>query len=87
MAQLIVVSVYDRAMDAFARPFFVPALGAAIRAFQDEVNRAESPMCSHADDYDLFELGTFDEDSGKFQNLNEPRQVAIGKQMKLNGGV
>lgn len=77
----IVVSVYDRALDAFGQPWFVPAIGAAIRAFSDEVNNDGSPPNKHPDDYDLYELGTFDESSGKFENLTEPKQLAIGKQV------
>lgn len=76
-----VVSVYDRALDAFGQPWFVPAIGGAIRAFGDEVNRSDSAMKGHADDYDLFQLGTFDEDTGKFENLDSPKQLAIGKQL------
>ncbi len=79
--KLQIVSVRDRALDAFGRPFFVPTIGAAVRSFQDEVNNKESPMHKHADDYDMYLLGTFDEESGKFENLPEPKQVCIGKQM------
>lgn len=76
-----VVSIRDRALDAFGQPWFVPAIGAAIRAFSDEINRKDGPMAGHADDYDLFELGTFDEDNGRFVNLASPKQLAIGKQV------
>ena len=38
--KMIVVSIKDRAADAYGRPFYVPSVGVAIRSFQDEVNRA-----------------------------------------------
>lgn len=83
-----IVSIYDRAADAFGPPAFVPALGQAIRNFQDEINRAapDNSMHNHPDDFDLFHLGTYDDSTGKFHNLEEPKQIAIGKQLKTHGG-
>lgn len=87
--KLIIVAVRDRAADAFMRPYFVPALGLAIRSFQDEVNRssADNPMWVHPEDFDLYELGTYDEDRGVFeQKPDHPKQIAIGKQQKMGNG-
>lgn len=83
----VVLSVYDRAAAAFGRPFFAASVGAAIRSFQDEVNRPaeDNPMNKHASDFDLFELGVFDDSSGLFRCLDVPRNVATGKQMLLPG--
>lgn len=80
-----IVSVHDRAADAYGRPIFVNSIGQAIRSFQDEINRPHenNEMNRHPDDFDLFELGTYDEHTGKFENLKDgPRQIAIGKQLK-----
>lgn len=82
-----IVAVRDRAMDAFMRPFFVPTIGMAVRSFQDEVNRraSDNPMNAHPEDYDLYALGTFDEETGRFEQLEQPKMVAIGKDM-IKGG-
>lgn len=79
-----VVSVFDSAMQAFARPIFVPALGVAIRSFADEVNRQapDNQMHQHPDDFELFELGTFDEETGQFTNLENVRSLGRGKDVK-----
>lgn len=77
-----VVSVFDRKLAAYGQPWFVPAVGAAIRAFGDEIN-GDGPAAKHPGDYDLYELGLFDEDTGKFENLDSPKQVAIGDQMVI----
>lgn len=82
MAKTVVVAVRDRAIDSFSRPFFVPSIGAAIRSFRDEVNNADSPMYAHPEDYDLYELGWFEDSSGTFGS-DGPRQVAIGKDCKI----
>lgn len=68
----IVVSVKDRAVDAYNRPFIVPTTGAAIRSFTDEVNRKESEMYAHPEDYDLYEIGTFDDQTGNI-STQQPR--------------
>lgn len=65
----IVCAVRDSALDAFMRPFFVPARGLAIRSFSDEVNRVAegNGLNSHPDDYELYCIGTFDEDTGRLE--------------------
>lgn len=69
MAKLFVCAIRDQKMDAFMRPFVVPALGVAIRGFSDEVNRKDSDMSKHPEDYALYHLGSFDEDFGQLESL------------------
>lgn len=78
MTTYIVVAVRDRAMDAFMQPFFVPSIGMALRSFGDEVNRSESPMYSHPEDYDLYQIGSYDDATGALSPI-PPHQLAIGK--------
>lgn len=76
--KMIVLAVRDSAMDAFMNPFCAPAIGLASRSFVDEVNNPQSPMNSHPNDYVLFEVGVFDQDTGKLLPLEAPRQVIRG---------
>lgn len=59
-----VFSVFDKAVGAYTRPFCTPSAGAAMRAFEDDVANAESPVAKHPEDYSLFWLGSFDDNSG-----------------------
>lgn len=77
-----ICAIRDRAVASFQRPFFAPAIGAAIRAFGDEINRQGSEMHAHPSDYDLFHLGEFDDETAKFTTLEQPKQIAIGDQLK-----
>lgn len=77
----ILVAIRDRAIDAFQPIFNVRATGEAIRAFQDALNKPDNPMNTHADDYDLYSLGTFDDDTGQITVHTKPEQIAIGKQL------
>lgn len=73
-----ICSVRDSATDSFQRPFFVPAVAVAARVFGDECRRAsdDNPICGHPEDFELFELGTFDDSNGKFTMLDSPRSIA-----------
>lgn len=81
----IICSVKDRAADAFGRPLFVPSVGLAIRSFSDEVNRQadDNQMYHHSDDFDLFELGIFDDSTGIIECHPIPKQLALGKSVKV----
>ena len=80
--KLKVCSVRDSALDAFSRPFFVPTNAMAIRGFRDQANQPETEIFKHPMDYELFELGEFDEETGKFENLPAPRSLGRGVDFK-----
>lgn len=82
--KLQVFAVRDRAMNGYLQPFFLQSEGLAIRSFTDEINRADpkNPMFAHADDYDLYHLGTFDDETGTFAT-KQPKQICIGKQVAI----
>jgi len=80
-----ICTVKDRAADAFGRPMFVPSTGVAIRSFSDEINRnnAENQLFNHPDDFDLYELGQFDDNTGLFTLHEQPKLLSLGKQVKI----
>ena len=61
----VVISIKDSALDAFMQPWYVQTAAQAVRSFNQEVNNPESPMNRTPDDFDLYELGTFDENTGQ----------------------
>lgn len=81
--QMVVVAVYDAAVEAYNRPFFAPSVGAAMRSFADEVNRpaADNVLHQHPDDFTMMHLSNFDETSGLFEAV-EIRALARGKDVK-----
>lgn len=82
--KLKMVAIYDSAAQAFARPFFVPAIGSALRSFRDEVNRPaeDNAVNSHPSDFELFELGEYDDGTGKFDCPDVPRSLARAIDLK-----
>lgn len=61
----VLVSVFDRAVQAYAPVMSVRAIGEATRMFRDEVNNPESRIHLHPGDYELYCLGEFSDDKGE----------------------
>lgn len=81
---LFVFSVRDSKANSFGQPFFSTSLGQAERSFGDEINRAaqDNILYLHPDDFELYQLGSFETDTGSFVLLEKPQQVAHGSSMK-----
>ena len=72
-----IFTVYDSKAEAYLQPFFLDTVGMAIRAVSDCVNDVNHNFCRHAEDYTLFELGSYVESKGVFELHASP--VSIGK--------
>lgn len=83
----LVFSVRDRASDSFGPPMFMIARGQAIRNFGDAINQQDkdNPLYQHPEDFDLYELGRFDTNTGFFET-GTPEMIAVGKDLaqKIN---
>lgn len=68
--KMTVVAVRDTRIEAFMQPTTVIHPGAAIRGFQDEANRADqqNTLWTHPEDFELWQLATFNEETGEFEN-------------------
>lgn len=82
--ELQVVCLYDSKALAYNLPQFVQSVGAAVRSFSDEVNRADAGnvLFNHPADFLLFHMGTYDDATGVVSNFDVPRQIAIGNDLK-----
>lgn len=83
--KLVIVAMRDSAVNAYGTPNCVPHVGAAVRGFGDEVNRRDpegrNQLNAHPDDFELYELGSYDDQTARFELLEEPRLVARGKDL------
>nr|QJB19101.1 MAG: nonstructural protein [Microvirus sp.] len=68
MSKLLVFSVLDAKVGAFARPYFAPSKAAAIRAFGDVARDPAHEVGRHPEDYTLYHVGLFDELTGQLEN-------------------
>lgn len=76
--QLKVFSVRDEKAEAFAQPFFTVSTGMAIRHFGDWCRNKETPLGMHPEDYRLYEIGSWEDQLGRFINEETPRLVSSG---------
>lgn len=79
-------SVFDRASQSFMPPFAAPHSGVAIRGFTDAVHARDksTDISKHPDDFDLFEVASFDSSAGVIIPLPSGNKLIIqGKQVAL----
>lgn len=81
-----VLSVRDRSANVYGQPYYSFNIGAAVRSFSDEINRAapDNVMYKHPDDFDLYELGFFTDSDASFELHKVPRQVCVGKDVAVS---
>ena len=79
-----IYSIYDTKTSSFHIPFFAQSNGAALRIFMDETNRAHdnNMLFKHPADFVLYEIGTFDQDSGKILPLLPPTRLTSGDEVR-----
>lgn len=59
MSKFVMFSVYDSAVEAYARPFIARSVGEAMRHFTDDRWNPESPLYKHPEHYSLWQIATF----------------------------
>lgn len=82
MSVKLVFSVYDSKAEAFLQPMFFVTRAVAVRAFGAAVRDDVHEFSKFAEDYTLFELGSFDEEAGKFELHDAPKAIVVGLTMK-----
>ncbi len=76
--KLILFAVHDKKLEAFMAPHPCLTKGEAIRNFSDTVNDPKSRLNKHPGDYDLYELGSWDDTSGAYTDKpNTPVITAL----------
>lgn len=58
-------SILDAKTGAYMQPFFALAIGQAARMFGDNINEKDSPFNKHPEDYVLYHVADFDDNSGE----------------------
>lgn len=89
---MVMCTVRDAKMDMYSRPMFFHTEAAAVRSFNDEVNRSadDNPYNKHPEDYAMYAVGTFDDATGKGVFYDPPKmlihadQCIMGDKMKIS---
>nr|AVQ10197.1 DNA binding protein VP4 [Gokushovirinae environmental samples] len=77
-------AVQDVQAQAFMQPMFCQSQGVAIRMIADEVNRPaqDNVLYQHPEDFRLFSLGSWDNESGAFDLAPQPVLVVDASALK-----
>lgn len=78
---LKIFTVYDSKAESYLQPFYMQTTGQALRAFEDTVNDPEHQFHKHAADFTLFELGTFNDQTGTFQLFEAKKSLTSANEI------
>jgi len=79
-----ILSVFDSKVQAYSTPFFMRTRAEALRGWQEVVNDPSTAFNKHPEDYTLFELGEFNEDTGAIKPLETPNPIGKAIEYKIN---
>lgn len=76
MATVKVFALYDLKGKFYAPPFVAPTVGMASRSFADIARSPESIVYKHPEDYILYQIGNYDDNSGVLEAVIPPVHIA-----------
>lgn len=68
-----IYAIKDVAIEAFGQPIFVRAQGQAVRSFMDECKNPESQLNKHPNDYELYYIGEYQDETGTIMGVTPER--------------
>lgn len=77
-----IFTVYDMKANAYGNPFFMVNDKVAMRAFEQAANDATTEIFKFPSDFNLTQLGWFDDFDGSFETFNQPQILAWASQFK-----
>lgn len=80
-----VFTCYDSKAGFHSQPFHCFSRGEAIRLFSDEANNPNTQLGKHPEDFTLFELGTFDDETAKFDLHATPISCGLASEFVIRG--
>lgn len=79
-----IYSVYDSKAECYLTPFFAPTAGVALRMFTQAAQDENHEFHKHAEDYTLFEIGEFDQDSAAILPLQAIKSLGNAIEYKTD---
>lgn len=73
---LNVYSIFDVKGKCFGQPFFMAHNGIALRSFSDLIQDKNTTICKHPEDFKLYLIGEYDDNSGALCSKPQPEFMA-----------
>lgn len=83
--KMSIYAIFDSAVKTYSRPMFLNTDNEAIRSFQSECNRVGSVINAHPDQFTLFNIGEYDDNTSLIKS-SEPRSLGNAVQYKDTRG-
>lgn len=78
-----VFSVYDSAIKSWGIPIFARSEGEIRRSFTDASNNLDSNFCRYPQDFTLFCLGEYDDETAVFVTLECPSRLVAAYEVQM----
>jgi hypothetical protein len=75
--ETLVFTVFDSAANAFLQPFVATTPEIAIREFRSIVNQPGHQFNKYPEDYTLFQVGSFNQETGILTPLTSPHPLGV----------
>lgn len=79
---LHIYSIRDQKGEAFLTPFFQKTHGEAERSFRELTKNKDSLVSKYPEDYDLYHIGKYDDQTGVIQPNDTPQHIIKAVQAK-----
>lgn len=73
-----VYAIYDSAAHVFTAPTIDISDASAVRSFQQAIVNSGSVMNFKPDDFSLYQVGTFDVETGELEPFTPPSRLIVG---------
>lgn len=84
--KMTLVGIFDRKAQAFIEMSPVANVAVASRGFSEAVNKpSDSPVHKWPADFELYELGFWDTETGRPEPLSDKRLITTGDALKSQG--
>lgn len=80
---LKVFSIRDQKAGVFNTPFFQKSVGEAERNFRELIKDDKSLVSKYPEDFDLYEIGDYDDEKGLVISLDTPHHIAKAVNLKM----
>lgn len=77
-----VFAILDTKAEAFLPPFMMHTVGEAERALSDCCSDPQHNFCKFAEDFNLYELGTWNDSNAFYDLHSSPRSIGLLTQYK-----
>lgn len=81
---LNIIVIRDSAAGVFSQPQFVASVGGFVRAFGDQIKAGnkDDALAQHPEDFEAFHIGTYDDNSRRFEFFDVDKSVCRGADYK-----